>query len=344
VREGLREDLITLAEALRHLPGLHDQKTHGRRKIGPRPKPKPGTVADLRDRARAAGIKPPKGARKADLAKALADREGRQGPEGPESARYPGRDRAEEIARGLAGAEVEYEGRRRTSYSTPFDVHMVQVGREQGFQHPPQVGTREEVDAAVAAGWTEVWRGVQAFNGTRDEHRRTAADINEDMRSGPYEPGRGQYGNGIYTSVRRMTAETYRGREPRGNHSEHGAGDFVEADLEGDAPPDSLLRIAIDPAARTVDYDDLIRERDEWMAANPELMSSDAARNVLSDPGRFAAARGYDAMVVRGRADGSYYPGWEDMEDYENTGPTAADQWVVFNRTVMMVQRAEDEP
>lgn len=344
MRPGLVDDLIELREALRHLPGLHDQKTHGRRRAfgTPRPAARPGTVADLRERARQAGIRVPRGARKADIAALLAGQEREAGQ--PESIRLPGRDRAEDIARGLAGTEVEYEGRRRRAFSTPYDLHMARIASEQGFDNRPQVGTREQVDAAVAAGWREVWRGVQNFHGSGDNEQRLAVDINGDLREGRFQPGRGHYGNGVYTSVRRMTAETYRGREPRGNHPEHGTSDFSEADLEGVAAEDSLLRIAIDPAARTVDYDDLIRERDAWMAANPDLAASDAARNVLTDPGRFAAARGYDAMVVRGRADGSFYPGWEQMDDYENTGPTAADQWVVFNRTVMMIQRAEDEP
>jgi hypothetical protein len=222
---------------------------------------------------------------------------------------------------------------------------MARIASEQGFDNRPGVGTREEVDAAVAAGWSEVWRGVQNFYGTNDNEQRLAVDINGDLREGPFQPGRGHYGNGVYTSLRRMTAETYRGREPRGNRPEHGTTDFSEADLDGVAAQDSLLRIALDPAARTVDYDDMRRERDEWLAANPGITESNpAAAAVFSDLGRLAAARGYDAMVVRGRADGSYYPGWEEMEDYENTGPTAADQWVVFNRTVMLIQRAEDEP
>jgi hypothetical protein len=265
----------------------------------------------------------------------------------PESFRFSGMDRAAEVAKEWAARDIDYEGRRRAKQKTPYDQELAEIAKRQGFDHRPQIGTREEVDKAVAAGWTEVWRGVQ------DSEHKTAADINGDMRDGHFQPGRGMYGNGVYTSTRRITAETYRGRDPYGSHPKQGYApgcDFTEEDLEGVASPDSLLRIAIDPAARIVDYNDLVAEQKDWLRQNNDLVTDGVERNgagvALGDPGRFAAARGYDAVRVVNRADGSFYPGWKESDDLDGLVPwfDQADQYVVLNRTIMMIQRVEDPP
>lgn len=257
--------------------------------------------------------------------------------DGPESYRLAGRDRLDDVVADLAGERAEYEGRRRANRQSLFDRFLQGIAKKQSFDAYPKVGTRESVDAAVKAGWTQVWRGVQ------DSPHRTAADINGDLREGTFQPGRGLYGNGVYTSTRRQTAEHFRGREPVTDIPSQGP-DFTEADLDGDAAPDSLLRIAIDPAANVIDYDQLITEQKAWFASRPDL-SNTAPRIILSDPGRFAAARGYDVIRVVDRADGGYYPGWENATDLDGIGNNRqADQYVILNRTVMLIQRVEDTP
>lgn len=214
-----------------------------------------------------------------------------------------------------------------------FDVALAEVAAKQGFDGLPQIGTAAELDDAVASGWTEVWRGVQGSS------QSTAAAINGRLRTGAYEPGRGLYGNGWYTSVRRITAENYRGREPKTNFPAGGGADFELSDLDGPQEPDSMVRFAISPQARVVEYDELKSLRDKWLAGqagkNPEL------RAYFSDLGRFASALGYDAFRVPGSAggDGGYYPGWEEADD-----PGGADQFVILNRTAVLIQRAEDVP
>jgi hypothetical protein len=214
-----------------------------------------------------------------------------------------------------------------------FDVALAELAAKQGFDGLPQIGTAAELDDAVASGWTEVWRGVQGSS------QSTAAAINSRLRTGAYEPGRGLYGNGWYTSVRRITAENYRGREPKTNFPAGGGADFELSDLDGPQEPDSMVRFAISPQARVVEYDELKSLRDKWLAGqagkNPEL------RAYFSDLGRFASALGYDAFRVPGSAggDGGYYPGWEEADD-----PGGADQFVILNRTAVLIQRAEDVP
>lgn len=244
----------------------------------------------------------------------------------------PGRDRLDEVAAHYRDNPVEYEGRRRKAYETPYDSTLAEIAQLQGFDAKPQVGTREDVDAAVASGWTEVWRGV-AGNDTK-----SAAEINHDLRYGPFEPGRGIYGNGIYTSVRRNTAETFRAREPKTNYPSGPGPDFGPEDLEGDDKPDSMLRIAIDPAAKVVNLDDLKGDSSAWQASQGGVAPE---RPALADYGRFAAARGYDILLVRGHHDGGFYPGWEDEDPDEQTFPVA-DQYVILNRSAILIQRPED--
>lgn len=242
-------------------------------------------------------------------------------------------DRLDQLASTVNTDTAGFEARTAQAKSSPIDLHLQQVGTEQGFDATPRVGTREELDAAVADGWTETWRGVMS-----NESGITAAQINEQLRTGTYEPGRGYYGNGYYVGERRLTAENFRGSEPRTNQPAGGGDDFELSDLEPVDDPDSLLRIAIDPAAKTADFDDLVAEQKAWMAGQP---AGSPAAKVFADVGRFAAARGVDVISVSGdHPDGGYYPGWEDAWD-ELAG---AVQYVVLNRSVMLVQRSEDAP
>jgi len=254
------------------------------------------------------------------------------------SRRIPGTDLLEQIAADFDGeSKVEYEGRRRKAYDTPYDLQLAEIGRRQGgFANTPSVATRDEMDSVITKGWIELWRGVTP------KGNATAADINGDFRDGPYKPGRGIYGNGYYTSVRRVTAEGYRGRDPKGNLPASGKGDFTLDDLEGTVEPDTLLRLALDPKARVADYDEMKAESGRWLG---EAGWASPAVAIFLDVGRYAATRGYDAMIVRGHADGSLYPGWERTFDDDNTGGLGhADQYVIFNRSAVMVQRMEDEP
>lgn len=260
----------------------------------------------------------------------------------PRSVLVRGQDRLDEVEAHYRRNPVEYMGRRRAAYDSPYDQELALITTMQGFDAKPQVGTRGDVDAAVAAGWTETWRGVGG--GMYGEGvSKSAAQINRDLRSGPWEPGRGIYGNGMYTSVRRGTAETYRGRDPKTNFPSGSGPDFGPEDFTGDAAPDSMLRIAIDPAAKVGDFDELRDEMGAWIRTLPE---GNPARVALVDVGRYAAGRGFDVVIVRGHSDGAFYPGFEtDIVDAEDVGNfPQADQFVILNRSAIMIQRAEDVP
>lgn len=255
-------------------------------------------------------------------------------PQLPAAAVVKGRDRLADEAARLDADPRGFEMIQNRAMREKWDSELAGIGSRQGFDGLPQVVTRAEMDAAVGSGWTEVWRGVVGSGEV------TPAQINGRFRSGAYEPGRGQYGNGWYTSVRRITAEIYRGRDPMTDYPAGGGVDFELSDLDPiDPGPDSLLRIAINPAARVVDYDDLLEMHEAWGRGRP---GGSAAGKVFADLGRFAAARGYDVVRVGlDHHDGAYYPGWETSDEDELGG---AIQWIVLNRTAVMVQRAEDMP
>lgn len=260
----------------------------------------------------------------------------RPAPTAPASVRRPAnQDDPIEIGARMVAEADQVDQRQAAARATPWDEHLVRVGELQGFDGLPQVGSRADLDAAVEAGWLEVWRGVMGSK------TKSAADINAELRTGAYRPGKGMYGNGYYTSTRRNTGETYRGRDPKTDFPANpNAVDFEEADFEGEILPDSLLRIAIDPNARIIDLEDLQQQME---AASLDAFHP-AIRTVLSDPGRFAAAAGYDAIRIRELSDGALYPGWESTDDPDGVSAPQADQLVILNRTVMLIQRAEDEP
>lgn len=302
----------------------------------------------LRKVAKARGIALKRGEDRDSIAKKLLDdlKGGSAGKpadsparaKGPRSVLVQGRDRLKEMSRHYRDSPVEYEGRRRKSYDVGYDQELTRIAQAQRFDAKPQVATRAEMDSAVSAGWVETWRGVGL-----NDYGKTPAEINHDLRFGDFEPGRGLYGNGVYVSVRRNTAETFRGRDPKTNFPSGPGPDYGPEDYYGDEAPDSMLRIALDPAARIADYDELRLEVHAWRQRLPDGAPEGAA---LADIGRYAAARGYDGMIVRNHGDGAFYPGWEtDEVDDEDAGSfPQADQYVIFNRSALLIQRPEDPP
>lgn len=204
-----------------------------------------------------------------------------------------------------------------------FDHVLAQIADRQGFDAKPQVVSKKEMDRAVADGWTETWRGVS----DADDDANTAAKISERLRSGDYEPGMGVYGNGIYVSQERQTAKVFSELRVR-------EGRFGE-----------ISRIAISPDAKVADYDDILPEYEAYLKALPdggevpafsalaENPDPELARSlVMADIGRWAAARGIDAI----RVGTNHGDGAELMQDESFRKP----QFVVLNRGILMIQEA----
>ncbi|MEU2042632.1 MFS transporter [Nocardia niwae] len=188
------------------------------------------------------------------------------------------------------------------------DPAMAYIARAQGFDSLPVHATPEEIDALVAAGDHELFRGV------RDP--RYAVEL----RSGRYltgVPGSSSFGIGIYASTDSEVALGY-----------------------SDDRSDGVIRMALPRSARTIDFSRLQEEMNAEISAlddeeqtlaageqNPEVRARRGElavkREILSDAGRYAAVRGYDAYYVR-----------EDG---------AADVWVILNRSAVVVA-AEPTP
>lgn len=214
----------TAAAALvAHLPGKHDQRTHGRRggKVG---KTAGGTRAKGRNLTGDAG----KLARKAE-----ADR-----------SRYVIEDQDGVVAN---------------------DPLMHSLAVQQGFDGPPRIVSRDEMDRLVAGGGTEMFRG------TKSTDTKTSTQIAEELRTGDAFYGLGVWGNGMYF------------------------GSQDHATRFSDKQPGSVVRVTLDRSARVGDYDSI--SRDSFDAFNATRAASPENR-LFDDVGRFAMTAGYDAYTT----------------------------------------------
>jgi hypothetical protein len=186
-------------------------------------------------------------------------------------------------------------------YESPVsDEALAEVQHLQGFDGPPMVVDDARLGALVEAGWVRLWRGVAGTPG------QTAGWL-EEWAGGPLLPGKGIAANGTYAYTRAEPAAAY--AEPAG----------------------AVWDLALDPNAAVVAYETLQEEvrtaRDDLQRRLAELVADVAARmeaagsveererigveqasrqaalsaqvTVYSDPGRYAAARGYDAIALR---------------------------------------------
>lgn len=154
------------------------------------------------------------------------------------------------------------------------NTRVERVAAVQGYTGTPELLSKEEMDQRVAAGWTEVYRGF------------TQPEYEEQFKSGPYRAGFGLYGGGTYTAASYEKALSYTSE-----------GDRL---LLGTHDPDLVARMAINPDAKGVTYQDIVGH----------LQSGEAG-----DTGMWAAGAGYDYIV----------------EPRDNT-------YIILNRTAVAVQ------
>ncbi|WP_157574210.1 LuxR C-terminal-related transcriptional regulator [Nocardia jejuensis] len=182
------------------------------------------------------------------------------------------------------------------------DGAMAYIAGSQGFDALPALAGADEVDAMVATGCQELFRGVR-------DPRYLA-----EFRTGRYLPAipfSSSFGIGIYASTDRDIALGY-----------------------ADDQPECVDRMVLRPEARTIDFalllDDMTRAtatldneesdlsgREQTASVRARRQELSVKREVLSDAGRFAAVRGYDAYVVR--------------------EPGAAEVWIIVNRSAVVV-------
>lgn len=295
-----RATALALAEEY-HLKGLHDQGDHaGRSHRAPGPRPETG------------GLPPAK------------------------HIRVRGRDmsgdvRAQYEAVTVPGeffqtADTRFDQASEHTFGTPLDAVLTTLVRGQGYGLPETV-TPEEMDRRLANGWTAGYRGVRPYAGRPGETNADypslsreaipAADAQEQVRQFREDPdfqfGSGIYGNGVYFSADPAVADTFAVADPDSPKRRTDAG--------------ATFRVAVDPAAKIVDYDDLQAEMKAWLADDANATPGNMMM-VVHDPGRFAAMMGYDVIRVRGKQDGHKV----------GRKRSKADQFVVLNRGAVAME------
>lgn len=261
-------------------------------------------------------------------------------PAGPESVRRPGTDVLHEVT-----PQSDWLRRADKAQETAeYQDHVLTalVKRQEGWTEPARVVTPAALDRAIGSGWIEMWRGV------REDGGASARRIAEATRTGEWEQGRGIYGSGVYTSVRRTTAEEYRDSElaatnfwrvgerdrevwgPAPNYEYLPGFDVQDQGMGG------LIRMALDPDAKIVDYEELRQEHLAYLRSQDFLrMAEGPYKRAMTDSSFYGAARGYDGIKIEGPShnDGARYPDGIANRD-------EPPQYIIFNRSVVIMERA----
>ena len=157
------------------------------------------------------------------------------------------------------------------------DTDLRSLADMQGFSDKPEVITQAEMNALNRAGAHHIlYRGVKASGRAGQSHAgrhsKTAKQIQDQFRTGDAYYGVGVYGNGYYFGTSRGVAVGY-----------------------SDSTAGSVVRVALPKNAKIGDYHILSAEVSKLVghsAASPDT------RDVFADVGRYAMARGYDALKV----------------------------------------------
>jgi len=229
------------------------------------------------------------------------------GPPIPKVARPVGRDisRDHDTLAPIYNANIDEDG--AWIESSAGDQALVGLAQQQGFDAPPTVLSSDDFDRAVAEGGHAVmYRGInpESFWGEDKWGKKlSGADVHAQTREGDYQPGYGVFGNGYYFATDKEKAESF-----------------------SDGQPGSLGRYALAADARVITYEDLLREYGDWFDTDYSSASLET-QGMTTDFGRYAAARGYDAIRV---PVGTRILGG---------GTVQREEWVVLNRGALIADR-----
>lgn len=163
------------------------------------------------------------------------------------------------------------------------DGRLAAIGAMQGFDAMPTVESKSEIDRLLATGdYIEAWRGVSGAGGGWSARGRgghggkTAADINEEMRTGPAYYGKGIFGNGYYLATQKSVASQY-----------------------ADGTKGSIMRVLIPKSALTQTYDKVEKEAQANSSRISKAKGSSGYElSTFWDPGRWGAAKGIDGIEI----------------------------------------------
>lgn len=157
----------------------------------------------------------------------------------------------------------------RDSAAWRGDPTLAQIYKARGFDALPTVIDDEAWDDLIDAGnGRAMYRGIQGAGGRAEAYM-------EGYRTGEYYPGLGIFGNGTYVTTAFSYAYDYGGRSTS-----------------------NMIRIWLDPRARIVKHSDIQMEWHDFRFSDEYDALPQSAKRLIDDLGRYAAARGYDAINV----------------------------------------------
>jgi hypothetical protein len=232
----------------------------------------------------------------------------RLGAPGGHVDRVEGRDLLGELTEAdweaLAGATPSLYAVASGTAGPEGDRALGQIWGRQGFGGPPRVVDEATLQRAIDSGAMSLWRAVNEVDLGLTTYQ-TAEQVAEHYRTGVARPGLGGAGNGTYFAPDRA----------RDNMGYYG---------------DAVIHAALSPTARTISLADL-RDLMEADGITSEVLFGDDSQwtpreRVLADAGRYAALRGYDAILH-----------WWSARDKEQPH-----EIIVLNRTALMIAEAAD--
>ena len=145
------------------------------------------------------------------------------------------------------------------------DSMLSAIYRRMGYDDLPQV-VDEDIFDQMGEG-LDVW-----YRGVRDGFGTTAQELLDALRGGDYYAGYGVFGNGTYTSNYLQTASGYGGGKMQ-----------------------NIVRILFSPTAKVIDQEELLLMFADY---HKTQQPTGSAKMLMENLGRFAAAKGYDAIRV----------------------------------------------
>lgn len=207
---------------------------------------------------------------------------------------------------------ADVSANRKTYRGKTADERLSVLASMQGFDGAPTVLPKADIDRLLKSGeYIEAWRGV---SGSWRAGSKTAARINEDMRSGVAWFGTGVFGNGYYLATDKSVARQY-----------------------SDGTKNSIARVLIPKSAVTRKPPQIKPLADATSSSNRTIYNGHRQGNglgTLRDPGRYMVAAGIDGMEIPHDVQIS----WASARHIASPGHPAYN-WV--NRTILIVQEAD---
>jgi hypothetical protein len=199
-----------------------------------------------------------------------------------------------------------------------YQAHLF-LAKAQGFDGLPRVvdasgparnGESREWAKLESAGWRQLYRGWGWGRGEGPNADKTGEDMAREYLYGPLHVGGGV---GLGTNM---------------SDDFDAADNYARKDRYTRIPGGVTASFLLAPDAKVISYPDAVKRRDAYLAKLPAGPEHDAERAVFEDPGTFAMALGYDAMVA--------------THDDHPVVKRGTEEWVIFNRT--KVAAWEDNP